>query len=1079
MKHFTLLFLSLLFSVFPLKITAQEVTTEPVHYTSTFMNFALGVAGDAYAAGLLNTVEANDWSWEAMGESYMPTFQMTTFSNQQCLQAIVREPSLNLTAEFKVPGKIQTVTINMGGNIGKLELDFGGSEQFTYVFDVSDRDITAYSFPFNGLDVESTLPNQSVKIRLYKKDAESTDPMYLQVVDIETEVTITDGNNIVSNFYGVSTDSQMLFSTDGNRNWYYALPEDGTTLTEAYNTRFNDEDCVYLGLSGGSSTYHRLTLTPDFDVFGTVKKIIVKAAGDIALLSYTSPYGETWNSEMTTQYNPYFKDFELDFEDGLIFQNDLSFYLYAGRRTYLQSITLVMEGPEIGDETTITSTFTMLMETDPLDENWQHGIVGTEEGFIWDLFVQGQSTLMSATNLSFDGETMIPCLLVGNPASSEETVFHIKNQFSLKGPVSKVVIRATGQIENIEAILCEKQTGDNQQQVQTALGNYKDGFIDYELRFDGTMEYQDGTLDIYFSGSGGIFVNSITIFQGEGGEESEFSGMCGPDLKWNLTKLSYSVWVWDYETNQQEEKPAYRLAITGSGLMNDYVWGEDYASTAPWMKVGSGSITEIEMSEGITHIGDEAFDECYNAHVMNIPNSLTSIGSYAFCNVSSWSSPDLYLPANLIALGSHAFAYCSGIKNIYIPARLTNIEYAALSGISSLENFYVDKDNSFYKAEGNAVIERLTNKLVFGNKNTLIPFGVEAIGDYAFYNVDAQAIAIPGSVKSIGGDAFSFSNITSVEIPSSVTFIDTYAFYGCSKLLTVDIGRGVTQICSNVFYNCTNIADVNCYADPNALTWMESSNEGRLFKPDKMTKMHVRAADLEKWQEKFSFLNVTFVPDLSASIIPITEEMEVRASFFDGVNLYDTSLGNVYYNLNPSTGNGYTDGYIFITQTTDMSQINDAIPGSSDIRDKFTGIILEVGPGEGVIALDVATKGNISLVVQIGDGTPTYAVRNERGEVFVSYNVSEPTYVYFYAVGSSASLVRALGNAEEDLYDNVLLIYGFSVYPGADETGIKSLTPNPTPVDEGSIYDLSGRRVEGLPAKKGIYIVNGKKVSFK
>ena len=34
--------------------------------------------------------------------------------------------------------------------------------------------------------------------------------------------------------------------------------------------------------------------------------------------------------------------------------------------------------------------------------------------------------------------------------------------------------------------------------------------------------------------------------------------------------------------------------------------------------------------------------------------------------------------------------------------------------------------------------------------------------------------------------------------------------------------------------------------------------------PDKATKMHVRAADLEKWQSKFSFLNVTFVGDLRA-----------------------------------------------------------------------------------------------------------------------------------------------------------------------------------------------------------------------
>ncbi len=48
----------------------------------------------------------------------------------------------------------------------------------------------------------------------------------------------------------------------------------------------------------------------------------------------------------------------------------------------------------------------------------------------------------------------------------------------------------------------------------------------------------------------------------------------------------------------------------------------------------------------------------------------------------------------------------------------------------------------------------------------------------------------------------------------------------------------------------------------------------------------------------------------------------------------------------------------------------------------------------------------------------------------------------------------------------------------ADETtGITSLTPSPSPKGEGSVYTLSGQRVE-KPAK-GLYIVNGKKVIIK
>ncbi len=44
------------------------------------------------------------------------------------------------------------------------------------------------------------------------------------------------------------------------------------------------------------------------------------------------------------------------------------------------------------------------------------------------------------------------------------------------------------------------------------------------------------------------------------------------------------------------------------------------------------------------------------------------------------------------------------------------------------------------------------------------------------------------------------------------------------------------------------------------------------------------------------------------------------------------------------------------------------------------------------------------------------------------------------------------------------------------EDGINSLTPNPSPVGEGSIYNLSGQKLS--KPQKGINIVNGKKVLF-
>ena len=50
----------------------------------------------------------------------------------------------------------------------------------------------------------------------------------------------------------------------------------------------------------------------------------------------------------------------------------------------------------------------------------------------------------------------------------------------------------------------------------------------------------------------------------------------------------------------------------------------------------------------------------------------------------------------------------------------------------------------------------------------------------------------------------------------------------------------------------------------------------------------------------------------------------------------------------------------------------------------------------------------------------------------------------------------------------------YNIWPEKISTGICSLTPDPSPVREGSIYDLQGRRLSGKPAR-GIYIEDGKK----
>ena len=58
--------------------------------------------------------------------------------------------------------------------------------------------------------------------------------------------------------------------------------------------------------------------------------------------------------------------------------------------------------------------------------------------------------------------------------------------------------------------------------------------------------------------------------------------------------------------------------------------------------------------------------------------------------------------------------------------------------------------------------------------------------------------------------------------------------------------------------------------------------------------------------------------------------------------------------------------------------------------------------------------------------------------------------------------------------------FGLPDFDDEEQTGISSLTPDPSPKGEGSdYYTLDGRKINGKPTKKGIFINNGRKVVIK
>ena len=65
----------------------------------------------------------------------------------------------------------------------------------------------------------------------------------------------------------------------------------------------------------------------------------------------------------------------------------------------------------------------------------------------------------------------------------------------------------------------------------------------------------------------------------------------------------------------------YTLYITGTGQMADY----DYSPSMPWSSYSS-SIVAVNIGEGVTSIGDYAFNGCSAIKNITIPNSITDVG---------------------------------------------------------------------------------------------------------------------------------------------------------------------------------------------------------------------------------------------------------------------------------------------------------------------------------------------------------------------------------------------------------------------------------------------------------------------
>lgn len=138
------------------------------------------------------------------------------------------------------------------------------------------------------------------------------------------------------------------------------------------------------------------------------------------------------------------------------------------------------------------------------------------------------------------------------------------------------------------------------------------------------------------------------------------------------------------------------------------------------------------------------------------------------------------------------------------------IEKASASK-SVVKNAQNTIENSFDAQTEDLIIEKgVLKKYVGESENVVIPDGVIAIGERAFFNCsNIKTITFPDSVEEIGKAAFQFcKGLKNLELPKGLISIGEEAFSNCIRIGAVVIPVGVTEIGKCAFEDCAGLESV-------------------------------------------------------------------------------------------------------------------------------------------------------------------------------------------------------------------------------------------------------------------------------
>ena len=457
----------------------------------------------------------------------------------------------------------------------------------------------------------------------------------------------------------------------------------------------------------------------------------------------------------------------------------------------------------------------------------------------------------------------------------------------------------------------------------------------------------------------------------------------------------------------------------------------------------------------VTSIGQRAFRGCSITSII-IPNSVTTIDAYAFCDCISLES--ITIPDSVTSLGEHAFYGCYNMTSATIGNSVTSIGENAFAACMAMTSITI----------GNSVTHIYSNAFRSCRKLTsiVIPNSVIYIDAFAFYACsDLTSITIPNSITSLGERVFSAcTSLTSITIPNSVTNIGTSAFEGCTGLTSITIPKSVTRIGQWAFRDCNALAEIICES-----TTPPTTGIGVFENVPTTVTLRVPPGTEEAYAAATGW-----------TVLENIVEMEK-----EGFDLTVTSAGHASLYLDyaveiPSSVEVYT-AYAVEGNRVKMQLVEGALPASTGVIVKATAGTYKFNKADDNVpaiednllygtATDTYIKpvaGTVAYVLSIVDGE-VGMYRAELGEDGTFFNNANKAYMLLARLHIDDSNVDT-NNPGTQLGAGYRFDFGGT-------TGIGEVKGENGEVK--GIFDLTGRKVNEITVP-GIYIIDGKKTLVK